>query len=107
MFAPLRIVRGGAASGPACVQPLEDTMERSLTLVLVTHGPARQAAPILAERFPHVRCETGSLLVAIGKRDTPESVLAYCRERQIDVVASCVVSRTVHPTTPTLQEVPS
>src|SRR5438128_9480758 len=46
MFAPLRIVRGGAASGPACVQPLEDTMERSLTLVLVTHGPARQAAPI-------------------------------------------------------------
>ena len=82
-------------------------MERSLTLVLVTHGPARQAAPILAERFPHVRCETGSLLVAIGHRDTPESVLAFCRERHIDVGASCVVSRTVHPATPTLQEAQS
>ena len=80
-------------------------MERSLTLVLVTHGPARQAAPILAERFPHVRCETGSLLIALGRRETPESVLAYCRERRIDVVASCVVSRTVHPPTPALQEV--
>lgn len=79
-------------------------MERSLTLVLVTQGPARQAAPILAERFPHVRCETGSLLVALGRRETPESVLAYCRERRIDVIASCVVSRTVHPNHHPLQE---
>ena len=75
-------------------------MHRSLTLVLVTEGPARQVAPILAERFPHVRCETGSVLVAIGRRDTPESVLAYCRERRIVVVASCVVSRTAYPPTP-------
>jgi hypothetical protein len=75
-------------------------MERSLTLVLVTEGPARVAAPILAERFAHVRCETGSVLVAIGRRETPESVLAYCRERQIGIVASCVVSRSVHPPTP-------
>ena len=79
-------------------------MHRSLTLVLVTEGPARHVAPILAERFPNVRCETGSVLVSIGRRETPESVLAYCRERRIDVVASCVVSRTVVPT-PTLQEV--
>ena len=79
-------------------------MERSLTLVLVTQEPARQAAPILAERFPHVRCETGSVLVAIGRRDTPESVLAYCRERHIGVVASCVVSRSVYPPKPQLEE---
>jgi hypothetical protein len=58
-------------------------MAASLTLVLVTDGPARQAAPILAERFPHVRCETGSVLVGIGRPETPESVLAYCRERRI------------------------
>ena len=75
-------------------------MHRSLTLVLVTEGPARQVAPILAERFPHVRCETGSVLVSIGRRETPESVLAYCRERRIGVVASCVVSRATFPPIP-------
>ncbi len=78
---------------------------RSLTLVLVTEGPARLAAPVLAERFPHVRCETGSLLVPVGRRETPEAVLAYCRERRIGVVASCVVSRTVIPPQPAEQEV--
>ena len=72
-------------------------MQSTLTLVLVTDGHARQAAPILAERFSQVRCETGSVLVGIGRRETPESVLAYCRERQIGVLASCVVSRTVAP----------
>jgi hypothetical protein len=72
-------------------------MRHSLTLVLVTEGPARLAAPILAERFPHVRCETGSVLVSVGRRDTPEAVLSYCRERRIGVAASCVVSRTVRP----------
>jgi hypothetical protein len=75
-------------------------MSRSLTLVLVTEGPARLAAPILAERFPHVRCETGSLLVPIGRRETPESVLAFCRERRIGVAASCVVSRSAYPPPP-------
>jgi alkanesulfonate monooxygenase SsuD/methylene tetrahydromethanopterin reductase-like flavin-dependent oxidoreductase (luciferase family) len=45
-------------------------MERSLTLVLVTQGPAREAAPKLAERFPHVRCETGSVLVG-----SPEQII--------------------------------
>jgi hypothetical protein len=80
-------------------------MDRSLTLVLVTEGPARLAAPVLAERFPHVRCETGSVLVAIGRRETPESVLAYCRERRIGIVASCVVSRTVYPPSRLVEEV--
>jgi len=79
-------------------------MAASLTLVLVTDGPARQAAPILAERFPHVRCETGSVLVGIGRPETPESVLAYCRERRIGVLASCVVSRTLTPPPITRQE---
>lgn len=72
-------------------------MVASLTLVLVTDGPARPAAAILSERFAQVRAESGSVLVGIGRRDTPESVLAYCRERQIGVLASCVVSRTVTP----------
>lgn len=81
-------------------------MQSALTLVLITDGPARQAAPILAERFPHVRCETGSVLVGLGRRETPESVLAYCRERRIGVLASCVVSRTVTPP-PTKEEVAS
>lgn len=80
-------------------------MQQSLTLVLVTEGPARLAAPVLAERFPHVRTETGSVLVAIGRRETPEAVLAYCRERRIGVVASCVVSRRVTPPPRRQQEV--
>ena len=80
-------------------------MDATLTLVLVTEGPARLAAPVLAERFPHVRCETGSVLVAIGRRETPESVLAYCRERRIGIVASCVVSRSVHPPSRLVEEV--
>ena len=81
-------------------------MDRSLTLVLVTEGPAREAARVLAERFPHVRSETGSVLIAVGSRETPESVLAYCRERRIGVVASCVVSRTVHPPSRHRERVP-
>ncbi|HWO89800.1 MAG TPA: hypothetical protein VNL98_11690 [Gemmatimonadales bacterium] len=72
-------------------------MQTSLTLVLVTEGPARLVAPILAERFAHVQCQAGSVLVGISRRETPESVLAFCRERRIGIVASCVVSRTVHP----------
>lgn len=69
----------------------------SLTLVLVTDGPARMAAPVLAQRFPHVRCEGGAVLVRLARPETPEAVLAYCREQRIDVVASCVVSRSVSP----------
>jgi len=76
----------------------------SLTLVLVVEGPPRLAAPILAERFPHVRCAAGSLLVGLERRETPESVLAYCRERRIGVLASCVVSRSVAAPQPVTQQ---
>ena len=78
---------------------------KPLTLVLVVEGPTRLAAPILAERFPHVRSASGAVLVGLERRETPESVLAYCRERRIGVLASCVVSRTAAPPLPTSQEV--
>ena len=78
----------------------------NLTLVLVTQGSPRLAAPLLAERFARVRCEAGSVLIPISRRETPEGVLAFCRERRIGVIASCVVSRTVAPARPTaLREV--
>lgn len=80
---------------------------KGLTLVLVVEGPARAAAPILAERFARVRCEAGAVLVTVGRRDTPESVLAYCRDRRIGVLASCVVSRTVAPPVPSTLEAAS
>jgi len=80
---------------------------KGLTLVLVVEGPARVAAPILAERFPHVRSEAGAVLVTVSRRDTPESVLAYCRDRRIGVLASCVVSRSVAPPVPSTMEVAS
>ncbi len=70
---------------------------RNLTLVIVTDGPARAAAPVLAERFAYVRCEAGAVLVRVGDADTAEAVLAYCRQQRIDVVASCLVSRSVAP----------
>ncbi len=70
---------------------------RSLTLVLVTDGPARAAAPVLAERFAHVRCEAGAVLVGVSGTETAEAVLAWCRQQRIDVVASCLVSRTTAP----------
>ena len=66
-------------------------------LVLVVDGPARLAARILAERYPEVRCEGGSLSVFIDGRESPEGVFAFCRERRIGVRASCVLSRTVVP----------
>ncbi len=70
---------------------------RNLTLVLITDGPARAAVPILQERFPHVHCEAGAVLVRVGRSETAEAVLAYCRQQRIDVVASCLVSRTIAP----------
>lgn len=70
---------------------------RSLTLVLVTDGPARTAAPILAERFAHVRCEAGAVLVGVSRTETSEAVLSYCRQHRIGVIASCVVARSVSP----------
>lgn len=73
---------------------------RHLTLVLVTDGPARAAAPVLAERFAHVRCEAGAVLVGVSSADTAEAVLAWCRQQRIDVVASCLVSRIALPPRP-------
>jgi ABC-type multidrug transport system ATPase subunit len=65
------------------------------SLVLVVDGPPRAAASILAERYSQVVCEAAGARVAIGPRETPEGILAYCRERRIGVRASRVVSRTL------------
>ncbi|MGA2383731.1 MAG: ABC transporter ATP-binding protein [Gemmatimonadales bacterium] len=64
-------------------------------LVLVVEGSPRAAASALAERYPQVVCEPAGARVAIGPRETPEGILAYCRERRIGVRASRVVSRTL------------
>ncbi len=69
------------------------------SLVLVVEGPPRTAASILAERYPQVVCEPAGARVAIGPRETPEAILAYCRERRIGVRASRVVSRTLEEVT--------
>jgi ABC-type multidrug transport system ATPase subunit len=69
------------------------------SLVLVVDGPARAAASVLAERYPQVVCEPAGARVAIGPRETPEGILAYCRERRIGVRASRVVSRTLEEVT--------
>lgn len=65
------------------------------SLVIVVDGPPRAAASILAERYPQVVCDPAGARVAIGPRETPEGILAYCRERRIGVRASRVVSRTL------------
>lgn len=66
-----------------------------LTLVLVVEGPMRLAARILAARYPEVRCGSGALSVSLGSRETPEGVLAFCRDRRIGIRASYVLSRAV------------
>jgi ABC-2 type transport system ATP-binding protein len=70
-------------------------LARDRSLVIVVEGPPRAAASVLAERYPQVVCEPAGARVAIGPRETPEGILAYCRERQIGVRASRVVSRTL------------
>ncbi len=65
------------------------------SLVIVVDGSPRAAAAALAERYPQVVCEPSGARVAIGPRETPEGILAYCRERRIGVRASRVVSRTL------------
>ncbi len=49
---------------------------RLLTLVLITDGPARAAVPVLKERFAHVHCEAGAVLVGVSGSETAEAVLA-------------------------------
>ena len=70
-------------------------LARELSLVLVVDGPPGAAAELLARRYAQVHCEAAGARVAIGPRDTPEDVLAYCRDHRIGVRASRVVSRTL------------
>jgi ABC-2 type transport system ATP-binding protein len=70
-------------------------LAQNRSLVLVVDGPPRTAASILAERYPQVVCEPAGARVAIGPRETPEGILAYCREHRIGIRASRVVSRTL------------
>jgi ABC-type multidrug transport system ATPase subunit len=80
-------------------------LARDLSLVLVVDGSPRAAAHVLAQRYPQVMCEPAGARVAIGPRETPEGILAYCREHRIGVRASRVVSRSLEEATvATLQE---
>jgi hypothetical protein len=68
-------------------------------------GSPRAAARILAQRYPHVLCDPAGARVAIGPRESPEGILAYCREHRIGVRASHVVSRSLEEAAvATLQE---
>jgi len=73
-------------------------LARGLSLVLVVDGSPRAAAHILAERYSQVLCEPAGARVAIGPGETPEDILAYCRQHRIGVRASRVVSRTLEET---------
>ncbi len=64
-------------------------------LVLVVEGSPRRAAALLADRFPHLAVGPHGLRLAIGSNDTPEAILACCRERGIGVRASRVSARPV------------
>jgi len=82
------------------VRVIEATdLARELSLVLVVDGSPRAAADVLARRYAQVVCEPAGARVAIGPRETPEDVLAYCREHRIGVRASRVVARTLEETT--------
>ena len=59
-------------------------------LVLEVEGSPRRAARLLADRFPDVSCDGPGLWLPIGFGRSPESVLAYCRERGIGVQGSRV-----------------
>jgi len=74
-------------------------LARALSLVLVVDGSPRAAASILAQRYRDVACEPAGARVAIGPRESPEDVLAYCRDHRIGVRASHVVSRSLEEAT--------
>ena len=59
-------------------------------LVLVVEGSPRRAARLLADRFPGVAREARGLRLPLGAGESPEAILAYCRERGIGVHASRV-----------------
>jgi ABC-type multidrug transport system ATPase subunit len=73
-------------------------LARELSLVLLVDGSPRAAAHILSQRYAQVLCEPAGARVPIGPRETPEDILAYCREHRIGVRASHVVSRTLEET---------
>ncbi len=58
------------------------------TLVLEVEGSPERAARLLADRFPAVACGRRGLRLPVGGGETPEAVLACCRERGIGVRAS-------------------
>lgn len=70
---------------------MEQRIERAL--VLVVDGSPRRAARLLRDRFPHVVAGPRGLRLAIDSCDTPEAVLACCRERGIGVRASRILPR--------------
>ena len=70
---------------------------RARALVLEVEGPPRRAAGLLADRFPQVAWGAEGLQLAIGSGDSPEAILAYCRERGVGVRASRVRAREPGP----------
>jgi ABC-type multidrug transport system ATPase subunit len=74
-------------------------LARALSLVLVVDGSPRAAAHILSQRYAEVLCEPAGARVAIGPHETPEDILAYCRDHRIGVRASRVVPRTLEEAT--------
>jgi len=72
---------------------------RERSLVLMVEGSPRAAADILARRYAQVACEPAGARVALGASETPEGILAYCREQRIGVRASRVVSGTLEEVT--------
>jgi hypothetical protein len=74
-----------------------DRHPEDLTLVLVVEGPPRLAARSLAARYPQARAEAQAVHVALRRGETPEGVLAQCRENRIGVRASCVLRRAARP----------
>ncbi len=70
-------------------------LARERSLVLVVEGSPRGAAEILARRYAQVACEPAGARIALGSCETPEGILAYCREHRIGVRASRVVSRSL------------
>ena len=59
-------------------------------LVLDVEGPTLRAARLLADRFPLLTCDAREVVLGIDRGDTPEAILACCRERGIGVRASLV-----------------
>jgi hypothetical protein len=66
----------------------ESGTERAL--VLDVEGPTLRAANLLADRFPLLAYDAREVVLGIDRGDTPEAILACCRERGIGVRASLV-----------------